>query len=167
MRNVSDKISRENQNTHFMFSNFFKKWGHLWDSVENVCTACQATDDNIIGRMCIVCWIPKTTNTHSENLIYIAFEIQQCLHERVSILTYTYFACLVRKWRYLIFFKYNLFCRPMSNIFFSAWFWNILNILPYFWMWDQVSYPCKITGSINFLYFTVKSYINGSRLQGF
>jgi hypothetical protein len=35
-----------------------------------------------IGRMRFACWIPKTTNTHSEYVILIAFPLQQLLHER-------------------------------------------------------------------------------------
>jgi len=34
MRYVSDKSSRENQNTHYTFSNFSKKLCCLWDNVE-------------------------------------------------------------------------------------------------------------------------------------
>jgi hypothetical protein len=41
-----------------------------------------------IRRMCIACWIPKATNTNSEYVIFIAFPLQQCLHERASILLY-------------------------------------------------------------------------------
>ena len=41
-------------------------------------------------RMRIACWIPKATNTHSEYVILIAFALQQWLHERVSMLHYTY-----------------------------------------------------------------------------
>jgi hypothetical protein len=47
MRNVSDKSCRENQNTHFMFSNFFSKSLLLWDNVRKYCTAGEATDDNM------------------------------------------------------------------------------------------------------------------------
>jgi len=36
------------------------------------------------------CWINKATNTHSENVIIIVLQLQQWLHERVSILRYTY-----------------------------------------------------------------------------
>ena len=51
-----------------------------------------------IWRMCIACWIPKATNTHSEYVILIAFPLQQWLHERVSVLRYTYIVCLdIRK----------------------------------------------------------------------
>jgi hypothetical protein len=43
---------RENQNTHFIFKNFFfRKPCRLWAKVGKYCTAGQATDDNIIWRM--------------------------------------------------------------------------------------------------------------------
>jgi hypothetical protein len=46
-------------------------------------------------RVSIASWIPKTTNTHSEYVIVIAFPLQQWLHERASMLHYTYSACLI------------------------------------------------------------------------
>jgi hypothetical protein len=48
-------------------------------------------------RMRIVGWIPKAKNTHSEYVIIIDFQLQQWLHERASILRYTYIACVVIK----------------------------------------------------------------------
>ena len=36
--------------------------------------------------MCIACWIPKATNTHSEYEIPIAFPLQNLLHVRTSML---------------------------------------------------------------------------------
>ena len=48
-----------------------------------------------IWCMRIACWIPKATNTHSQYVILIAFPLQQWLHERASMLRYTYSACLV------------------------------------------------------------------------
>jgi len=45
--------------------------------------------------MHIACWILKAVNTHSEYVILIAFPLQQWLHERTSLLHYTYIACLV------------------------------------------------------------------------
>jgi len=36
IRNVSDKSFRQNQNTRFMFNNFFRKSSYLWDNVENI-----------------------------------------------------------------------------------------------------------------------------------
>jgi len=41
--------------------------------VENYGRARQATDDNIIRRMRLVCWITKAIDTHSEYVILIAF----------------------------------------------------------------------------------------------
>jgi len=47
-RNISDKSCRENQNTHFMFSNFFPKIVLFMKLLKKYCTAGQTTDDNII-----------------------------------------------------------------------------------------------------------------------
>jgi hypothetical protein len=94
MRNVSDKSCTQNQNTHFMFNNFFRKSCRLWDNVEKYGTARQATDDNIIRRMRCVCWITKATDTHSEYVILIALPWQQCLRECASMLRYMCIACL-------------------------------------------------------------------------
>jgi len=55
MRNVSDKSCREDQNTHFAFSNFFFfKWFRLWDNVEEYCRAQQATDDSMVHAHCML-----------------------------------------------------------------------------------------------------------------
>jgi len=51
------------------------------------------TDDNMVHAL--ACWIPKVTNTHSQYVIHIAFPQQHWLHERASILRYSYIACLV------------------------------------------------------------------------
>ena len=48
MRNVSDKRCRETQNTHFVFSVFFKSC-RLWNNVEKYFRPGQATDDNTEG----------------------------------------------------------------------------------------------------------------------
>jgi hypothetical protein len=37
IRNVSDKFSREKQNTHFMYVTLFRKWFRLWENVEIYC----------------------------------------------------------------------------------------------------------------------------------
>ena len=74
MRNISDKSRRENKNTYFLFSNFsFGKSCTLWDNVERYSRSGKATDDNIIWRMHFVCWITKTTDTHSEYVIVIFY----------------------------------------------------------------------------------------------
>jgi len=46
-------------------------------------------------RTRIASWITKATNTHSEYVILTAFQLQQWLQERVSVLRYTYIACPV------------------------------------------------------------------------
>ena len=48
-----------------------------------------------IWRMCIACWIPKATNTHSEYVILIAFPLQEWLRECTAVLVYAYIAHLV------------------------------------------------------------------------
>ena len=57
--------------------------------MEKICGARQATDDNIIRRMC------RHLHTHSEYVELIAFPLQQWLHEHASMLRYTYIACPV------------------------------------------------------------------------
>jgi hypothetical protein len=98
--------------THILCSvTFSRKSCRLWDNVEKYGTVRQATDDNIIRRMRIACWITNATDTHSQYVILTAFPPQQWLRERPSILRYIYIACLVeirlcgqelrREWFYL------------------------------------------------------------------
>jgi hypothetical protein len=61
--------------------------------VEKHGTARQNTDDSIIRRMRFACWITKATDTHSEYVILIAFQRQQWLRERASMLR-LYVHCL-------------------------------------------------------------------------
>ena len=93
MRNVSGK--RCGDKTHILFSIyiFFSKIVPFWETWENIVE---------LGRprvttwgMRIVCWIPKTTNKHSEYIIRITFTRQQWLHERTLMLRYMYIAYLV------------------------------------------------------------------------
>ena len=74
--NNSDKICRENQNRHFMFSNsplppHPRKLCLFWDSAGKYGWTRQATDDNIISRMRIACWITKATDTHKHTYLRI------------------------------------------------------------------------------------------------
>ena len=48
-----------------------------------------------IWRMRIVCRVTKARDTHSEHVILIAFPLQQWLRLRVSLICYSYIACLV------------------------------------------------------------------------
>ena len=104
-RNFTDKSCRENQNTYFMFSNFFfQELCHLYDNVEKYCRAGQAKD-NVVHTH-IASWITKDINTRSEYIILTAFQLQQLLHESASLLHYTYIACLIWRYKSQILFQY-------------------------------------------------------------
>jgi len=75
MKNVSEK-RRENQNTHFEFSNFISEnravyeimWTNIIEADRPQMTA---------WRTRFAFWIYKAANTHSEYVIIIAFSLQQ------------------------------------------------------------------------------------------
>jgi hypothetical protein len=90
MRNTSDTNCVECQNTHFMFHSLF-----LPRSCRLRDTAGQATDENIIRRMRIACWLPKFTNSQSEYATLITVALQQWLHKQAPSLRYTHIVCLV------------------------------------------------------------------------
>jgi hypothetical protein len=54
----------------------------------------QATDDNMAHAHCMLD-IKGYKHTLTEYVILIAFPLQQWLHDRASLLRYTYIACLV------------------------------------------------------------------------
>jgi hypothetical protein len=85
MIKVSDKICRENQNTHFVFNNFSKPC-RLWDNVEKCGRAGQTTDDDIMRRMRVACWVTKVTDTHSEYIILSTSPWQQWFRGSASLL---------------------------------------------------------------------------------
>ena len=74
IKNVSKKSCRESQNTHFLFSNDF--FGNL-AVYEIMCRNIVALGrpQTTIWRMSIPCWVRKSTNTHSEYVISIAFPL--------------------------------------------------------------------------------------------
>jgi len=66
--------------THFVFSNlfFFENrfvYEIMWKNIV------QPERPRMIWPMCIACWIPKATNTHSEYVILIGFSRQHWLRE--------------------------------------------------------------------------------------
>jgi len=84
VRNVSDKRSRETQNTHFVFSNFSggAKIIPFNEIMWEYGTGGEATDDNITRRIRFASWINKATNAHSEYVIL--FALTQ-LHKSASL----------------------------------------------------------------------------------
>jgi hypothetical protein len=93
VRNISEKNYREIQNT-FMFNYFFPEnpavCGIVWEK-----TVEPDRSQRAIPRFRIACWMSKITDTHLEYVILNAFAQQQFLHERATMLRYTYIACLV------------------------------------------------------------------------
>ena len=95
MRNVSDKCCRENQNTHFVFSNVFFFENHvayeiMWKNIVE-----RGRPQMTIWCKRIACWVPKVTNAYTGCVIIDAFPLQRWLQEPVSMLRYTHIASLV------------------------------------------------------------------------
>jgi hypothetical protein len=95
-----------------------------------------------------------TTNTHLEYVILIAFPLQQWLHERASLLRYTYIACIVE----VIFLGY--YCSYGNCCIVWCAQGQLLNLLGNFiwrgcWAEEPISQACNttpfhITGSFQF-----------------
>jgi len=86
MGNVSGK-NVEKIKTHISGSiTFFGRTCRLWGNVEKCGRFRQATDESIVWRMRVACWITKATDTRSEYVIIIALSLQQWLRERAPIL---------------------------------------------------------------------------------
>jgi hypothetical protein len=91
MRNDTDKIHRGHQNTKLMSGNHFSETRAVFELMWKYYSR---TGQVTIWRMRNECWIPKATNTYSRYVLIIAVPLQQWLHERTSVLHYTYIACL-------------------------------------------------------------------------
>jgi hypothetical protein len=64
MKDISDRICRENQKTHFVLNNFFLKenfapYEIMWRNILE-----PDRPQMTIWRMSIACWIPEATNTY-------------------------------------------------------------------------------------------------------
>jgi hypothetical protein len=102
IRNASEKRSWKNQNTYFMKNNFILqsravyqiKWKNIVEP---------DIPQTTIWCIGIACWIPKATNSHSDFVVLIAFQLQQWLHESFSLLHYTYIVCLDNTMQFLHF----------------------------------------------------------------
>jgi hypothetical protein len=94
MRNVLGKSCRELQKNTFLCSiTFFPEnravYEIMWKNIAE-----PGRPHMTRWRMRIACWTAKATNTHSRYVILLAFLLQQWLHERATVLRYTYIACL-------------------------------------------------------------------------
>jgi hypothetical protein len=98
MRNVSQRICKENQNTHFVYNKiFFRKSCRLWDNVEKYGKTGHVSDDSIIWRILFACRMTKArTQKHIQNILIIITCPQQAwLWERALVLRSTYIVCFV------------------------------------------------------------------------
>jgi len=110
MKNVSGNICRENQNKYFMFIDIFSFEIHAVYEIMLKNIVQRGRPQTTIWRMQIVCWIAKATNIFSEYVTLIALQQQHRLHERVSLLRYTYTACLI----------FNVIMKVYRNTLFPA-----------------------------------------------
>ena len=110
MGNILDKTCGENENTHFIFRNFFRKLHRLWHNSEKYGGDREATYDVTIWRTRVACWISKATCTYSHLHTHTAgyqyarthrsvrntycFFTGTVICERASVVHYTYIACL-------------------------------------------------------------------------
>jgi len=94
MRNVPDKICREKSKRTFYIKFFFCFENRAVYEIKRKNIA-EPDRPQMTWRIREQCCITKTTDTHSEYVILLAFALQQWLHERASLLRHTYSACLV------------------------------------------------------------------------
>jgi len=98
MRNISNKICKEKQNTRFVFNNFF--------FFENP-AVCEIMWKNFVrpGRpqmtiwgMRIACWIPKTTNTLRIRNTYCFSTAIMAVRKRLGVMVHCLSYTTFRKW---------------------------------------------------------------------
>ena len=89
MINVSDKSCRENQNTHFVFSNFFSKDRAVYEIIcENMVE--RGRPQMTIWRMSSAYWIPMAIDTHLEYVIrtYCFYTVSVVAHSASMLHVY-------------------------------------------------------------------------------
>jgi hypothetical protein len=89
------KDERKIKNTHFIVNNIPPPRNHEFNDIMWKNTVEPDRQQMAKWHTYIECWIPKAMNTHTEHVILIAFTLQLWLHEYISVLGYTYYACFV------------------------------------------------------------------------
>jgi hypothetical protein len=90
MRNISGKICRENENTHFMLNNFYENLTFYEITWKNIVEPDRL--QTTIRHISIACWIPKAADTHSECVKYL-FSTATMVERKCLIVT-LYTHCL-------------------------------------------------------------------------
>jgi hypothetical protein len=92
MRTGSDEMRRENQNTYFKFRNFSENHAIYDIKWTNMARARKAVH-NIKRFVCIVYWLTKARETHSEYVILTAFPRQQKLTRTRLNVKFLFMSC--------------------------------------------------------------------------
>ena len=95
MRNYADKFCMENQNTRFMFREFFFFLNRAGYEIR--CKNIVESDrlQVTMWHIHIACWLPKAKNTHLKFVTITAFPLQRWLHIHASVSRYTCIDCLL------------------------------------------------------------------------
>ena len=78
MRNILDRFVEQIRPHILSFSNIFRKSCCLWDNVEKYGGARGSTNDVIVGRIWVACWISKATCTHEHIHAYAPVHTHAC-----------------------------------------------------------------------------------------
>jgi hypothetical protein len=96
MADISEKVCRENQNTNFVFKNYFflknrTFYEIIWGKYG---TDSQITDNNILRRMRVARWLTKATDTHFEYVIIITlYRATMVMRTRPTLMFYVRRLC--------------------------------------------------------------------------
>jgi hypothetical protein len=91
MNNVSNKSCRENQNTNFVFNNFFFRKSSFYEIMwKNI------VEEGPQMKIWRPYWITKTTNTHSEYVTFIAATIAASTHLKLTLYVHCRFCAILR-----------------------------------------------------------------------
>jgi hypothetical protein len=91
-----------------------------------------------IWRMRIACWVPKATNTNLEYVLLIALSLQQWLHERASMLRYTYIVPFYTTGSYDC---NQSFALILKYLLFSFYTFNVSNLCTIYPCWWPLFWP--------------------------
>jgi hypothetical protein len=80
--------------THFISNVFFFFFNRTVYEITSKNTVQPGRPQMAIWRMLIACWIPKATDTHSENALLTDFPLQQWLSGSTSMLDFMVTPCI-------------------------------------------------------------------------
>ena len=82
-------------NEKYFRQNLQRKWCRLWDNVERYSIARGATDDNLIRRILLACWITKATYARWEYVVLNCFSTARMVTPMLlNVMLYLLIYCL-------------------------------------------------------------------------